>query len=81
MNLVLNEQALQGADLNDEKLRLELAVALYRNQKLTLRQVSRLAELSRIAFQRELGLRGESLNYDEEEFLKDMENIKSFTTQ
>ena len=79
MNLVLNEQALQGTDMNAEKLRLELAVALYRNQKLTLGQASRLAEQSRMAFQRELGLRGEPLNYDEEEFLKDMENIKSFT--
>ena len=75
MNLILDEQALLGTNLRDTELRLELAIALYQNQKLTLRQASRLAELPRIAFQRELGLRGGVANYDEEEFLKDLKNI------
>ena len=77
MNLTLNEHALQGTDLKDNELRLELAIALYQNQRLTLGQASRLAELPRMAFQRELGLRGEVMNYDEEEFLKDMATINT----
>ncbi|MEM6842010.1 MAG: UPF0175 family protein [Bacteroidota bacterium] len=76
MNLVLDDQALRGTNLSKEVLRLELAIALYRDDKLTLGQASRLAELPRIAFQRELGLRGTAMNYDEEEFLKDIESLK-----
>lgn len=77
MTLRLNDNALKEAGLNDQELRLELAIALYKRRKLTLGQASRLAELPRIGFQRELGLHGETLNYDEEEFLKDLENLKN----
>lgn len=77
MNLTLDERALQGTNLDDATLRLELALALYQNQKLTLGQASRLAELPRMIFQRELGKRGEVSNYDEEEFLKDLKNIRA----
>ena len=78
MNLTLDDQALAEANLDDNALRLELAIALYQGNKLTLGQASRLAELPRMIFQRELGSRGEAINYDEEEFLKDIKNINSF---
>ncbi len=34
MNLVLDDQALKGANLYEEVLRLELAIALHRDDKL-----------------------------------------------
>ncbi|WP_019990108.1 UPF0175 family protein [Rudanella lutea] len=63
MILELDDQIIQTTGLTSEQLRLELAVQLYANGKLTKAQARRLTDLDRIAFSDELAKRGLGQEY------------------
>ncbi|MBP7283512.1 MAG: UPF0175 family protein [Leptospiraceae bacterium] len=50
-------------------------IYLYGKDILTLEQASKLAEISYLDFQKELGNRNISIHYDEEELEKDLETL------
>ncbi|MBK9501804.1 MAG: UPF0175 family protein [Leptospiraceae bacterium] len=76
MVLKIADQYIQNTFLAEVNLKLEFAIYLYEKDILTLEQASKLAEISYLDFQKELGNRNISIHYDEEELEKDLETLK-----
>ena len=76
MSLVISEDELRMTGMTESALRLEIAVLLFRKEKLTLEQASRLASVTRIEFQRVLAGREIPVHYDVEEFQRDVCALK-----
>ena len=76
MAAVLTEKDLQGTGLTPDELRREVAVWLFAEDRLTLGQAARLAQLSQAAMMRLLGQRGISLRYGAEDFEQDMRTLR-----
>lgn len=76
MQIEIEDRWLQKAGLSPETVRLTLAIALFQDERLTLAQASELAGLHFIQFQKELASRDIPIHYGEEEFQRDLENLK-----
>ncbi len=76
MPVTIPDTVLAAAHLSEAELRRELAVALFREERLTLGQASRLAEMDQFAFQSLLADRQISLHYGVEEFDEDLRTIE-----
>ena len=75
MPVTIPDDVLAAAHLSEPELRLELAVALFREERLTLGQASRLAELDQFSFQSVLADREIPIHYGIEEFHEDLRTI------
>lgn len=62
--------------MTPELAKLEVAVALYRDRKVSMGRAARLADLPRPLFQRELGKRGVTVDYDVEDFEDDLQSAQ-----
>jgi predicted HTH domain antitoxin len=71
------DTALTGTGLTPDQVRLEVAVALYRDRKVSMGRAVRLAGLPRVPFQRELARRGVTVDHDVAEFEEDLRNISA----
>jgi predicted HTH domain antitoxin len=76
MPVTIADDVLAAAHLTEPELRRELAVALFREERLTLGQASRLAEMSQGAFQSLLADRQISIHYGIEEFREDLRTVE-----
>jgi len=76
MSVVISDEWLHAAQMSEAELRLELAIWLYQQGRLTLALASRLAGLTRLQFQRTLSERGIPLHYTAEEFEEDLTNLQ-----
>jgi predicted HTH domain antitoxin len=72
MPVTITDDVLAAAHLSGDELRLELAVALFREERLTLAQASRLAEMDQFSFQSVLADRQIPIHYGIEEFREDL---------
>lgn len=70
------EFAIAGTGLTADQVRIEVAVALYRDRKVSMGRAARLAGLARIPFQRETARRGVTVDYEVEDFEEDLRNIQ-----
>ncbi|NBD17565.1 MAG: UPF0175 family protein [Cyanobacteria bacterium] len=68
---------LKAAETNEEELKIELALLLYKQNKISSGKVRDWLGLTVLQFQHELAKRNLSLNYDVEELNQDVENLKS----
>jgi predicted HTH domain antitoxin len=75
MPVTIADDVLAAAHLTEPELRRELAVALFREERLTLGQASRLAEMSQGAFQSLLADRQIPIHYGIEEFREDLRTV------
>jgi len=66
------------AEKNSNKFLLELACALYDKAAVSLPKCARIADLSRDDFQHELWKRKIPLQYNVEDLMTDIENLKKF---
>lgn len=73
MKIELPDAALVGTDMTPELAKLEVAVALYRDRKVSMGRAARLAGLPRPLFQQELGKRGVTVDYNVEDFEDDLQ--------
>jgi predicted HTH domain antitoxin len=76
MKIDLPDAALEGTGMTPELAKLEVAVALYRDRKVSMGRAARLAGMPRPLFQRELGKRGVTVDYDVEDFEDDLRAIQ-----
>ena len=76
MNLTISEETLRAASMTPEELRLEIAMLLYKKERLTLALAAKLAGLSRIEFQKNLSTYNATLHYDVSEFKDDIRTLK-----
>ena len=78
MTIEISDNLLKRAGLNEEAVRLRLAILLFQEELLTLGQASELAGMHQMLFQKELAKREITIHYDIEDFEKDWETIKQF---
>ena len=75
MPVTIPDEVLAAAHLSEVELRRELAVALFREERLTLAQASRLAEMNQFAFQSILADHQIPVQHGIEEFREDLRTI------
>ena len=72
MPVTISDEVLNAAHISEPELKQELAVALFQQERLTLSQASRLAEMTQLAFQALLADRQIPIHYGVEEFREDV---------
>jgi predicted HTH domain antitoxin len=77
MQVEIPDAALSGTGLTPDQVRLEVAVALYRDRKVSMGRAARLAGLARIPFQRELAKRGVTVDYGVDDLHADLKTLRS----
>ncbi|WP_367873768.1 UPF0175 family protein [Luteolibacter sp. Populi] len=73
----LPDAALEGTGITPEWAKLEVAVALYRDRLADMGRAAKIAGLSRLRFQHELGKRGVTIDFGVEDLRKDIETLRS----
>jgi predicted HTH domain antitoxin len=79
MIVELPDAAIEGTGMTPELAKLEVAVGLYRDRKVSMGRAAGIAGVPRPVFQRELGKRGVSVNYDVQDFEDDLVAIGKLT--
>ena len=75
MRLDIPDEILHAAGLSEAELRQELAVVLFRSQKITLGQASQIAGLNQLQFQHILASRQIPVHYDVAELEQDLRTL------
>ena len=75
MNITIPDDVAAAAHVSEAEARIELAVGLYRAQRLTMGQASRVAALPQAAFMQELGRRDVAVNYGVDDLEADLKTL------
>jgi len=73
MPVTISDEVLAAAHISEPELKRALAVTLFQQERLTLAQSSRLAEMSQLTFQALLAERRIPVHYRVEEFHEDVD--------
>jgi predicted HTH domain antitoxin len=76
MGLVISDEFLQTAHISEADLKLEIAILLFQQEKITLGTASQFAGLNQLEFQRILGGRKIPIHYDVEDFRQDLKTLE-----
>jgi predicted HTH domain antitoxin len=77
MTVIVPDDIVQAAKMTDAALQLEIAIMLYKQQKISSGKVRAWTGLTVIEFQRELAKRGQCINYEVEDFQSDIATLQS----
>lgn len=77
MSVVIPDDILQATNMTESELKLEIAIMLYKQQKISSGKVRNWTGLTVIEFQQELAKRGLCINYDTEDFQSDVRTLRS----
>lgn len=77
MGVTIPDEILESARLTEKELLQEVAVLLFQQEKLTLAQASKLAQMSIIQFQHLLASREIPVHYDVEDFKQDVHTLRT----
>jgi len=77
MSVTIPDDILHATRMTEDELRLEIAIMLYKQQKISSGKVRAWTGLTVIEFQHELAKRGLSVNYDVEDFQSDIKTLES----
>jgi predicted HTH domain antitoxin len=75
MLIAIHDDALRGLDLTEDQARLDLALGLFIDQRVTLGRGAEIARLPQADFLKELGQRGIPVHYDVEDFHADLRTL------
>lgn len=75
MPIIIPDDILRKAKITEKDFLIDIAVYLYDKKRLSIGQAKRLAGLNQLEFQKALADRGVYLNYDVEEFHKDLKTL------
>ena len=76
MPVTITDEVLTAAHISELELKQELALTLFQQERLTLAQASRVAEMSQLAFQALLADRQIPIHYGIEEFREDLRTLR-----
>ncbi|MBW4591962.1 MAG: UPF0175 family protein [Brasilonema angustatum HA4187-MV1] len=76
MSVVIPDDILTAAGISEAELKLEIAIMLFQQEKISIGKARRLAEMNLIEFQREIASRGICVHYDVEEFEADLKTLR-----
>jgi predicted HTH domain antitoxin len=77
MSVVIPDDILRAAKMTEDELRLEVAILLYKQNKISSGKARAWTGLTVIDFQHELARRGLCINYDVEDFQADFKTLQS----
>ena len=77
MSIVIPDEFLQTAKISEAELRLEIAILLFEQEKITLGTASQFAGMNQLEFQQILGKRKISIHYGVEEFRQDLKTLEA----
>lgn len=77
MSLVIPDELLQTAKISETDLRLEIAILLFQQEKITLGTASQFAGINQLQFQRILGSRKIPIHYGVEDFQQDLTTLEA----
>ena len=75
MIVEIPDRIINRAELSGKEVLLEVAVALFREEKLTLGQASKLCGLHQFEFQKSLAARNIPIHYGAEDYERDLQTI------
>ncbi|MEQ9000899.1 MAG: UPF0175 family protein [Coleofasciculus sp. B1-GNL1-01] len=76
MSLVIPDDFLQVARMSEADLKLEIAILLFRQEKITLGTASQFVGMNQLEFQRILGRRQIPIHYGVEDFRQDLRTLE-----
>jgi predicted HTH domain antitoxin len=76
MIVEIPDQLINQSGLSAKEILLKVALVLFQEEKLTLGQASKLAELHQYEFQKELAARNIPVHYGEEDYQRDLQTIE-----
>lgn len=76
MSLVIPDEFLQTAHISEADLKLEIAILLFQQEKITLGTASQFAEMNQMEFQRILGGRKIPIHYGVEDFQQNPNTVE-----
>lgn len=76
MSLTIPDDILQSAKMTEEELKLEIAILLYQQKKISIAKARFFAGKNVLQFQKELANRGISLDYEPEDQQADIETLR-----
>lgn len=76
MNVAIPDDLAASAGLTEAEARGELAIALYKGERLTLAQAARFAGVDRVAFYQLLARHDVPVNYDFSDFEQDLASLR-----
>ena len=77
MSLTISNEFLQTAKMSEAELKLEIAIILFQQEKITLGTASQFAVINQLEFQRVLGNRKISIHYGIEDLHQDLQTLKA----
>ena len=77
MPVIISDEYLKLADIQEEELTLEIALLLYQKGKISLGKAAQLAGLTRFAFQKEMASRKIPINFSLQDLEADLKNLQS----
>ncbi len=77
MSVLIPDDILRASKMTEGELKLEIAIMLYQQGKISSGKVRAWTGLTVIEFQHQLALRGLCINYDVEDFQSDVETLES----
>jgi predicted HTH domain antitoxin len=77
MSVTIPDDILKATQMSEDDLRLEIAIMLYKQQKISSGKVRAWTGLTVIEFQNELAKRDIYLNYDVQDFQADVQTLQT----
>ncbi|MBD2454430.1 UPF0175 family protein [Nostoc sp. FACHB-87] len=77
MSVVIPDDILRAARMTEDELKLEIAIMLYKQEKISSGKARTWTGLTVIEFQHELAKRGLCINYDVKDFEADIKTLQS----
>lgn len=76
MSLTIPDDILQAAKISEEELKLEIAILLYQQKRISIAKARLWTQKNVLQFQKELANRGISLDYEPEDRQADIETLR-----
>lgn len=77
MSVTISDEFLKTAKISEGELKLEIAIILFQQGKITLGTASQFAEMNQLEFQRILGSRKIPIHYNFEDLRQDLQTLKA----
>ncbi|NER22202.1 MAG: UPF0175 family protein [Symploca sp. SIO1B1] len=77
MDVVIPKDIVTATKMSETQIKLEIAIMLYKQEKISSGRACQWLGMNLIEFRRELGQRGLTINYDVEDFESDLQTLRS----
>ena len=81
MLIEIHHEALRGSDLTEDQARLDLALGLFIDRRVTLGRGANIARLPQDKFIKELGIRSIPVHYDLDDLQHDLRTLDSLESE